>query len=259
MRGEKNKRKRINKPAQVTIFIIIAILIVSAILIFFLYIQPTYFAPGSEKMEIERCIEKSIQDEINILGSQAGFAEPEFYYLYKNDRIGYLCYTNLYNKPCVVQKPFLKEHFEEQLKKTAGEKILQCYEDSIDNLKSRGYEVVAGTPGVNIELQPKSVIATLNAPVVISSESSQRFTKFTSIISSPIYDEVSIATSLLQYETKYGDSDISTLMIFYPNLIIDKIKRDDGTTVYIIQDKAVKTKFQFASRSYAWAAGYTGE
>ena len=47
-------------------------------------------------------------------------------------------------------------------------------------------------------------------------------------------------------------------LIFYPDLVIDKIKRDDGTTVYIIENADLKTKFQFASRSMAWPAGYLG-
>ena len=65
-----------------------------------------------------------------------------------------------------------------------------------------------------------------------------------------------IATSIVQFETKYGDSDTSALMGFYPDYSIDKIKRSDGTTIYIIEDKQTKLKFQFATRSYAWPAGY---
>ena len=65
-----------------------------------------------------------------------------------------------------------------------------------------------------------------------------------------------IATSILQFETSYGDSDISTLMLYYPDMAIEKVKRSDGTTIYIIEDKQSKLKFQFASRSYAWPPGY---
>ena len=45
-------------------------------------------------------------------------------------------------------------------------------------------------------------------------------------------------------------------MVFYPEFIIDKLKQGDGTTVYIITDKETETKFQFASRSFAWPPGY---
>ena len=45
-------------------------------------------------------------------------------------------------------------------------------------------------------------------------------------------------------------------MTLYPDFIIEKIKRGDGTTIYIIKNKESKTKFQFASRSFVWPPGY---
>ena len=65
-----------------------------------------------------------------------------------------------------------------------------------------------------------------------------------------------IATSILQYEAQLGDSDTTTLTTLHPDYIIDKIKRGDSTTVYILEDKIFGTKFQFASRSLVWPAGY---
>ena len=75
-------------------------------------------------------------------------------------------------------------------------------------------------------------------------------------MNSPVYEMVMIATSILQFEAKYGDFDTSSMMMFYPDYIIDKIKRSDGTTVYILENKIFGNKFQFASRSLAWPAGY---
>ena len=244
------------KRGQVTAFIIIAILIVGAILLFFLWIRPTYIAPSGERLGFEGCIKDAVESEMKILGEQAGFVNPKLSYMYQNHEIGYLCYTNLYYKQCVVQKPFLKQHFESELKKKTGEKIHRCYENSVDELKAKGYEVRAGTLDFEILLEPGKIFVELDAPVSISKQATQRFTRFEIDINSPIYEMLMIATSLLQYETKFGDSDTTSLMIFYPEFIIDKLKQSDGTTIYIITDKNTKTKFQFASRSMAWPAGY---
>ena len=65
-----------------------------------------------------------------------------------------------------------------------------------------------------------------------------------------------IATSILQFESSLGDSDTDALMLYYPEYIVSKIKRQDGTTVYILEHKISGIKFQFASRSLAWPAGY---
>ena len=93
----------------------------------------------------------------------------------------------------------------------------------------------------------------INAPTVIGSQS---FARFNVKVNSPVYEMVMIATSILQFEAKYGDFDTSSMMMFYPDYIIDKIKRSDGTTVYILENKIFGNKFQFASRSLAWPAGY---
>lgn len=249
-------RKEMNTRGQITIFIIIALLIVTGILIYFLWVKPTYIAPGGS-LNIENCMSEVIKESLPLLEKQAGFVTPPaFSYMYQGDKIPYLCYTNLYLQPCVNQKPFLKQHFEEQLQITVREKIYQCYEDSLNNLRSSGYEVLGSSKELNISIAPNQIIVMLNAPVTLSRESSSRFTQFKSVTVSPLYDNLMIATSLVQFESKYGDSDVSTIMFMYPDLIINKLRQSDGTTVYIIEDKTDKSKLQFATRSYAWPAGY---
>jgi len=246
------------KRSQLTIFIIIGIIIVIGILAFFLVVKPKYITPSGQGFGFENCVRDAIEQEVNGLGLQAGFGNPEFYSLYQDNKVGYLCYTNLYYQPCVMQKPFLIPHFQNELKTKIRERVDQCYSDSIAQLNSEGYEVTSGVVDYNVSLEPGKMKVNINAPTSISRESSQRYQKFNIDFSSPVYDMLMIATSLLQYEAKYGDADISSMMFLYPDFIIDTIRRDDGTTIYLITDKATQTKFQFASRSYAFPAGYTG-
>ena len=96
----------------------------------------------------------------------------------------------------------------------------------------------------------------IEAPTTVGG---QRQTRFGVDVNSPIYEILMVSTSILQFEVEYGDADTSSMMFLYPNLIIDKLKRSDGTTIYMIEDKLTKTKFQFASRSIAWPAGYAGK
>ena len=244
------------KKGQVTLFIIIGIIIISAVLVFFLYIQPTYFPGGGGKPGFEGCVERELETSISEIGVNGGFANPEFYYLYQGEKIPYLCYTNLYYKSCVNQKPLLKQHFEENLKKAVEEKINRCFESSLDDLRSQGYSVLGEKGDLSLELVPGKVSVIYDAPVVIQKESTQKFTQFNFDINSPIYEMLMIATSIVQFETSFGDSDTDAFMLYYPNLIVRKLKQGEGTTIYIIEDKNSQTKFQFASRSFAWPAGY---
>jgi len=241
------------KRGQVTIFIMVAIVIVSAVLVFFLWAKPSYFSDGVNSMNFEKCVEDVIDQSIGELEKKAGFYNPEFTYAYNGEEFTYLCYTNNYYETCSVQVPFLKNTFEKQMKVFIRDRVDTCYINSIDELKSQGYSVVGGNVEYNILITSGIVSAEIDAPTIVGSQS---FARFNIKINSPIYEMVMIATSIVQFETKYGDSDISAMMLFYPDYIIDKIKRSDGTTIYILKSKISGNKFQFASRSLAWPAGY---
>ena len=251
-----NSMENRGQKGQVTIFIIVGIIIVTAGLVFFLWYKPTYIDGGGGNVGFEGCVDKAVEDAIEELGVMGGFIEPEFYYLYEGNRVPYFCYTSLYYEACVNQKPLLKQHFEENLKKAVRVKIDSCYDSALEDLRARGYTVVGEGRDMTLEIVPGGVGILYDAPVVIQREGSQTFTRFNFDTQSSIYEMLMIATSVIQFETKFGDADVDGLMLYYPDLIIQKIKRGDGTTVYVMEDKTTKTKFQFASRSFVFPPGY---
>lgn len=258
-----NMRCITNKRGQITLFVILALLIISVILVFVFWVQPTYITPQSgTKLGIEGCIESVITNSIQQMEKQyAGFPGLEFSYEYKGELVPYLCYTNLYLQQCINQKPFLLQHFSEELNKISESEIFQCYEDNLDDLKKRGFEIKEGVKDLEIEINPEQIIATLKAPVVASSGGvSQSYSEFKAILQSPIYNMLMIATYIIQQETRYGDAVIEDAMLFHPELIITKIRREDGNKVYIIENKYTKEVIKFATRSIPWPVGYgTGD
>jgi hypothetical protein len=93
----------------------------------------------------------------------------------------------------------------------------------------------------------------IDAPTTVGSTS---LAKFDVKLNSPLYDLVFLSTSILQYESEFGDSDTAGIRAFYPEYIIDKLKQGDGTTVYILTSKTYGTQIKFASKSLVWPAGY---
>ncbi len=243
-----------DKRGQVMIFVVIAILIVVGVLIWFFLISPNFFVSDSAGLNFESCVNDVIEKNLEEIGKQGGYVNPESYILYGGEKIGYLCYTNLYYESCVVQKPFIKQHVEKQLETVSEEGIKRCYEDSVSELQSRGYEVVSEDIEFDILIEPGFVKTNVKAPTSISKDVTQNFESFSIKMNSNMYEILMVASSILQYEIKYGDSDVTTLMKLYDSLRIYKLKQGDGTTIYRIEDN--KDKFYFASRSYAWPAGY---
>lgn len=255
--SKKNKMRRgMDKRGQITIFVIIALLIVSVILVYFLWLKPQYISPSSGQLNMESCMQKAAKDAVTKLSETSGFRNPQFFTTYMDKKISYICYTNLYYKPCVMQVPFLKNNFEEQLTAEVKSNVLKCYDSALNELRGRGYEILEGNKEVSVSLDPGKITVNLNAPVTLTKEASVGFTKFKANFNSPIYEMLMIATSLVQQESQFGDSDTDSMMLFYPDLTIQKIRREEGTTVYVVEDKETKLKYYFATRSFAWPAGY---
>lgn len=247
---------RVQKRGQVTIFIILAVIIVTAIIVFFSYSKLDFSTSSQKGLYIESCIENELQDFLAELALNAGQINPSFTTMYMDENISIICYTGEYHKPCVVQDPFLKQTFEDSLTKLMKPKIESCYETGIEELKSKGYDVVSGKLTYSISINPDGTIGVnLTAPTSISSEdTTARVENFEITIASNLYEVITVANSILQFETYYGDAEASSFMLYYPDLKIEKIRRDEGMKIYIITNEEIK--YRFASRSYAWPAGY---
>lgn len=241
------------KKGQVTIFILLGIMIVSAILVFFLWAQPTYFSEGSGVKGFEGCVEDVLEKGITELEGKAGFIDADFTYQYKGEDLTYLCYTNDFYVTCTVQVPFLKNVFDENLESLIRGEVDACYDASLDDLRAQGYAVTSGGVDYNVEIEPGAVRLEIDAPTVVGSS---KVSRFNVVVNKPVYEMVMIATSILQFETKYGDADVSTMMIYYPDYYIEKTKRGEGTTIYSLENKVYGNTFKFASRSLVWPAGY---
>ena len=106
--------KRSDKRGQLTIFIIIAVLLVGLVLAgFFLYpkLKSSLSAtPINPQSFIQTCLESDIKNTVDKLSLQGGSINPVAYTLYQDNKVEYLCYTNQMYLPCTMQQPMLKAH-----------------------------------------------------------------------------------------------------------------------------------------------------
>ena len=241
------------KRGQVTIFIIIAILIV-AVVALFLMIPKLSQGIGIKKAEnpeifIQTCLEDSIKDNADIIASQGGTLEPEHYYLYQDNKLDYLVYTNEYYTLGNVQIPFMEQHVENEIKKSIEEDVDFCFNSLKDKYNGR---VVKGD--VKVDLLPGKIITTINNSFTFTKgEDTERRENFRVVVNNNLYELTSIAQNIGEWESNYGEADTEYYMGLYHNLKVEKHPQSDETYVYIITDKNTGDKFQFASRSLAFA------
>lgn len=249
------------RKGQVTIFIVIALIIVLfAILIYMFYpkISTTLgFSEENPREFIETCMKEEIGNNINIISSQGGSLNPNHYMMYDNEKIGYLCYTNEYYKTCIMQQPMLIEHIESEIQQGINQKTKECFDSLKETYEKRGYQVSLTRKNTTIELLPKRVQVTFEYPLTLTKGQEQ--TKYNNIIISinnNLYELAGIAKSILNWEARYGDAETTTYMNYYPNIKVEKKKQNDGSTIYLITERDTQNKFNFASRSVAWPPGY---
>lgn len=253
-------RDSLGKKAQVTLFVLIALLIVGIVLVILLWpsIKTTFVKEINPEEYIKSCTAQYVEEAIDLASKSGGSIYPVHTVSFQGQQVEYLCYTNEYYKTCVMQQPLLKQHVEYEVVNYIKPKVEGCVQSLQGELEKRGYTVSYKRPDVSLSIIPKNINVNVKVGMTLTKEKTTTYDAVKVNVKNPIYDLIMIAGSILNFEARYGDADPLGYMFYYPNLKAQKIKQDDGTKIYILQDRESGQIFQFASRSLSWPAGYTG-
>jgi hypothetical protein len=251
---------RESKKSQITVFVIIAIIIVAVIAVIFFYPNIRgWLAPTLADIMPNACLQESVKGILNETLTKGGLMKPELYFMYENETIGYVCYTSEWYKTCIMQTPMLKQTVESEVQKNSQAQISSCISDMKRNLERRGYSLkTSGSESAIINIIPKKIIISLDLALALEKGGQTRTIPSSSLqteINSNAYEMIMVASSIQNWEARYGDAVPESYMAFYPNLKVEKKKQDDGTKIYIITDLDTGEKLQFATRSLAWPPG----
>jgi len=255
---------RDNKRGQVTIFIIIALVLVAAVVLlsYFWNDIKSITTETSPQKFMETCMSEPTKSSMSLILSQGGTAEPENYFLFRGKQVEYLCYTNEYYKTCVNQKPLLKSYIESQLNNLLRSSAESCVNSLKQDMESKGYSVNSGSVRTDIITNSSldKVEFIITSPVTFSrADSTQSFSNFRISQNSQLYSLIMSAEYIVNWEARYGDFDILSFMLSYPDLRLEKIKQSEGTKIYILSSRSTSEEFTFASRSISWPPGFNTE
>ena len=258
--GKKQRCDRsMARRGQIGLFVIVAIVIL-AIVIAFLLFRDVGFRGTEDTLTPQQylasCIEPAITPIVSEIGAQGGYEEPEGFIVYNDTKLPYLCYTSEYFKPCVIQQPDPLGTFERSLNSVLSSEAVRCAEQFEEEFERRGYRISRSTTNVNVSFAPGRLSVQVIAPMTVSRDVSRTYQSFDLSFESELYEIVSIAGSILDFESTYGDAEITSYLHYYPNIKIQKTKLSDGSKVYSISNVGTQEQFTFATRSLAWAAGY---
>ena len=256
-----NKNKvKINRKGQITIFIILALILIVGIIFIFLLRQ----APKTEIVDeenpqafIESCTRDAVQEALDLVMINSGSLEPKGTIRYLGENITYLCYNSLYYHACVNQQPLLIEHIEDEIYKYTKPRISNCFQVLKTTLEPRYQVEIDENWDLTTELTPSGVETIIDREVKMQrGDNIRTFNLFKVNIMHPVYGLAEVAMEIVNAESRYCNFDDLGFMIIYPRYDINKFRLGDSSTIYSVKDLTTDKEFKFAVRSCAIPPGF---
>jgi hypothetical protein len=251
------------KKGQVTVFVIIGILIVLAIVIFFLIKfqaipnltrRTTDTNPHSF---LHSCIEQDLKDTLELISSQGGYVKNKLNITFQfGDEqardISYLCYNQNNYLPCINHEPMLLSHLKKEIKQEIKQEVRDCFDSFGRNLVKEGYVVDASYRDFNVDFFYGKVLIDIDASISLTkAEETRRVEDFRLEFPSKFYDILIVVHEIVSQEARFCSFQSLGYMTLNPKINIDKFitgKEANNTIFYKVEHRESREKFRFVIR-----------
>lgn len=252
--------KNESKKAQITIFVILALILIVAIALIFVLIKK----PGAQinvvedpQGYIEKCVSDSLTKYEKLMLENNGYVDKkDNYILYRGEKVPYLCKASQFYMPCMSQEPMLLELIRKEIEKNVKKDSVTCFEKLKKELERAGYDVTEEAATLKIEFSKQTLIADINKKITIKKENEIKTTeKFRAEIPSPVYRLVTLAQTIVNFESTLCEFNNVNWMTNYPDISIKRFVTSEQTKVYTLTDKLSSKEFNFAVKTCVLPAG----
>ena len=251
-----------SKRSQVTIFIIIALIIVTIIaLIFLLKVKNVprvqVIDENNPQGAIETCTRDAVEEAIERISISGADIDPDSGVTFNGERIVYICYSSEFYKPCTYQRPMLVEHIQKEITEYATPIISECFDKIKLKLEERYNVTDSSKLSLTTTLYPKHIGIQIKKDFQIKREDRIiGFDNFRVNLISPLYDFAEITMIIGNQQAKYCNFDLMGFMILYPSFDVNETVTGDSDRIYTLTERSTDQKFNFAIRSCPLPAGY---
>jgi len=252
------------KRSQITLFVILAIIIVTAIILLYIFVIKPYWDASrisDPKAFIEKCASDSLTNSEKKIFDNNGYpGNITNYILYSKERAGekvpYLCTVSMFYVPCVNQEPMIMEKIRKEIEESVRVDVSSCFSNLETKLKKGGREVVSGNLTLRIEFETKAITANITKDLAISKGGkTETFNEFDTKINSPLYNLLYTENKIVYFESENCAFDSVSWMRFNSDLRIQKFSASDQTKIYTLTDKDSEKKIKFAVKTCVLPAG----
>jgi len=235
------------KRGQVSVFIIIGILIIAAIVFAFVLFR-SFQEKAREitnpqeylnqqlqdiKKVVVKCIDDSSSDALKKLSLQGGYFDPVKYTDYYGNKIAFLCYKIKADENC-YNMMFTRREIEDQLMPVLKDGIKKCVDLGLVSFQSKDYSLSTGDYGFDFVFSDEALLVNLNYPVTLTKGNiTQVQDKFTREVRSDFWKKVSLASSIVNMEAR---GEIVNIAEMSPKNLFFMIGRTEtlGGSIYMI-------------------------
>ncbi len=245
--------------SQVTIFIIMALIIIVLVAIFFSIKHPLIIPTiddSNPQAFIESCTREATEEALARINRNGGDIEPKGYLMYNGEEIVYLCFNGVYYKFCVNQRPLLVEHIENEITNFITPRVKECF-STLESRYKRTYDIETGEMKLTTRLYPDQVIVEINKKFKMTKgDSIKEFDKFKMTLISPVFNFAEIAMEIVNQEAIYCHFDDVGYMFLHPRFDISSTLTGNTDHIYFIKERTTDQEFRFVIRSCILPPGF---
>ena len=258
------KRDAKNKKGQITIFIILALLIVVIGVLIFVFLDIGKKPSDSVNLEtispnvyLESCIEEEIDNTLYTLSKQGGYLESDLSieFRFGNEdywNISYLCYTGSPWLSCNVIQPLLINHLKKEISNEITKEMSSCFDGLISDFQKKGYVINSKNyNGFEVDLNSNDLVIDIDAELSMNKgDETISQDKFEIIFSGEgLYDLALVVNEIVNQQAQYCSFNEVGYMSLYPDYEISWEPASNETKIYNIKQKSTRGEFRFAVRS----------
>ena len=246
------------KRGQATVFIIIGIVVlIAVILVFFLKgnliaekispedareILTSQLNPIEE--HIEECISKVASDGIKNLALQGGTFTPISYAVYNGSNVQYLCYKEPGTSTC-IQKPLTRAKVESQISDYVKTQIFTCL-DLSQFEKDKRFRFTTGKLNADAHIDDNTVQVNVNYPITLSrSGVKTTIEDFSANLRMPLGKMMDLSTNIINSEIEKGEFDNINYMVRNKGELLVERHTPYPDEVYVLKARDGSLIFQF--------------
>jgi hypothetical protein len=251
------------KKGQVTIFIILAILLVAVALSIFYFIPKIKTATGFDEKNpnlfLQSCMEDPLQETVRIIGLQGGSMEPENPVPYARDEENLeteiLCYTPNYDEECTPLIPSPLDHVLVEIKKEMEPYAEDCFAQLVEEYESKGFKVNMDEGEFFVNFLSDRLVLIFSHELIAEKTDSLKFNSFRVVTESKFFNLLGHARNIMVTERYLGQVDLTLDYRAQDSDLNPSVEVYNGegplmdTRIYKLKSKSTGEEFNFGIRS----------